>query len=301
MRAPTLGTVYDRTTTAASILFLTGMLLWEWSTFENSGFHSMLAAVLATFQAHLVDPLTVTLAVVLAIAAGTLLTDVVTQTPTLFKRLFEKPVHGQRSLWQRIGGRLAAERAWAKAAAAWKAQAPPPDVSDLKPPIETLKQQLDALIADREARIRACAAPEPEDAQCARYLGAFRIEDAKLQNIGPARCAVLRSWGFDTAADVDEAKIAEIPGFGKNLTDKLVIWRELKEKAFAPNAVSIVDPLEVQHIDRQLAASRTKLMKELREKVGLVEQRMGGYITERAALWAQVGAAFAGRFNGAPP
>ena len=45
-------------------------------------------------------------------------------------------------------------------------------------------------------------------------LATFRIEDAKLTNIGPARCAVLRSWGIDTAADVDEAKIADIPGFG---------------------------------------------------------------------------------------
>ena len=112
-----------------------------------------------------------------------------------------------------------------------------------------LKKDLEALAAEREARIRACAVSEPEAEQRARYLATFRIEAAKLPNIGPARCAVLRSWGIDTAADVDEGKIADIPSFG-NLTDKLVIWRDMKAKLFIYNAAPIVDPLEVQRIDR---------------------------------------------------
>ena len=189
----------------------------------------------------------------------------------------------------------AANAAWRRAAAAWLAQPDPPDVSDLRPAIEALKKDLDALAAEREARIRACATPEPEAEQRARYLAGFRIEAAKLTNIGPARCAVLRSWGIDTAADVDEAKIADIPGFGKNLTDKLVIWRDMKEKAFVYNAAAIVDPLEVQRIDRQLAARRTKLMKELRERISEVERRVGQFNSDRAALWTQVETAFNAR------
>ena len=92
--------------------------------------------------------------------------------------------------------------------------------------------------------------------------------------------------------DVDEGKIADIPGFGKNLTDKLVIWRAMKEKSFAYYAAPIVDPLEVQRIDRQLAARRTKLMKELRERIAQVEQRVASFNSGRAALWTQVEAAF---------
>jgi DNA-binding helix-hairpin-helix protein with protein kinase domain len=114
--------------------------------------------------------------------------------------------------------------------------------------------------------------PSSERATCN-----LRIEAAKLPNIGPARCAVLRSWGIDTAADVDEGKIADIPGFGKNLTDKLVIWRDMKEKSFIYYASPIVDPLDVQRIDRQLAARRTKLMKELRERIAEVERRVAGF------------------------
>ena len=88
-----------------------------------------------------------------------------------------------------------------------------------------------------------------------RYLATFRIEAAKLPNIGPARCAVLRSWGIDTAADVDEGKIADIPGFGRSLTDKLVIWRDMREKTFIYNAASIVDPLEVQRMEARTASA----------------------------------------------
>jgi DNA-binding helix-hairpin-helix protein with protein kinase domain len=106
-------------------------------------------------------------------------------------------------------------------------------------------------------------------------MAAFRIEDAKLTNIGPARCAVLRSWGIDTAADIDEAKIAAIPGFGRYLTDKLVIWRDTKENTFVPITGTIIDPPDVQRVDRRLAARRTKLMKDLREK-----------ITESSDVWA---------------
>jgi hypothetical protein len=188
--------------------------------------------------------------------------------------------------------------AWQRAAAAWFCQATPPDISDLRPPIEELKRNLDALVAEREARIRASAAAEPEAEQRSRYLATFRIEGAKLANIGPARCAVLRSWGIDTAADVDASKISDIPGFGKNLTDKLVIWRDAKERAFVYNGAPIVDPLEVQRIDRDLASRRIKLMRELRERIAEVERRVGPFTRDRAALWTKVEAAFNARMLG---
>ena len=62
----------------------------------------------------------------------------------------------------------------------------------------------------------------------------------------------------------------------------------MKQKAFVYNAVAIADPLEVQRIDRQLAARRTKLMKEMRERISEVERRVGRFNGDRAALWTQV-------------
>ena len=69
----------------------------------------------------------------------------------------------------------------------------------------------------------------------------------------------------------------------------------MKEKSFVYNAAPMFDPLEVQRIDRQLAARRTKLMKELRERIAEVERRIAQLNSGRAALWTQVEAAFDAR------
>ena len=79
----------------------------------------------------------------------------------------------------------AANAAWRRAAAAWLAQPDPPDVSDLRPAIEALKKDLDALAAEREARIRACAAPEPEAEQRARYLARLPHRDRQAHQHRP--------------------------------------------------------------------------------------------------------------------
>jgi hypothetical protein len=245
------------------------------------------------------NPMTVTAAIALALFAGPVLLFALRLLAIGLLRIFLKapalparPPHAKSRL--RIPGAdgLAARLAWARAAAAWKAQPAPPDVSDLRPGIELLKKHLDGLASERETAIRACAKAETEDAQRPRYLGTFRIEDARLSNLGPARCAVLRSWGIDTAADIDEVKIAIIPGFGKSLTDKLVIWRAMKEKAFIPITAAIIDPHDVQRIDRTLSARRIKLMKDLREKIAEVERRLEDYVKERDARWAHVEAAY---------
>jgi hypothetical protein len=53
----------------------------------------------------------------------------------------------------------------------------------------------------------------------------------------------------------------------------------------------------VQRIDRQLAARRTKLMKELRERIAEVERRVAQFNSGRAALWRQVETAFCARME----
>src|SRR5262249_62278185 len=57
--------------------------------------------------------------------------------------------------------RRAANAAWRRAAAAWLAQPDPPDVSGLRPPIEALKKDLEALTAELEPPIRPSARLDP--------------------------------------------------------------------------------------------------------------------------------------------
>jgi DNA-binding helix-hairpin-helix protein with protein kinase domain len=185
-----------------------------------------------------------------------------------------------------------AEQAWQAAVQEWEAKAKGPDLSGERRALEDLKAKIDALASEREARLKALARLIPEAEQRARYLGLFRIEDAGLHNLGPARCAVLRSWGIDTAAEVDAAKIAEIPGFGRNLTDRLVNWRWGREQNFKFMPLVIADPIEVQKLDRELAARRIRLMKELRTGIGEFENRIKQAHGNRATRWVIVERAF---------
>jgi DNA-binding helix-hairpin-helix protein with protein kinase domain len=187
-----------------------------------------------------------------------------------------------------LGALKRAEQAWHAAAQEWQAKAKGPDLSGERQALEDLKAKIDALTSEREARLKALARSVPEAEQRARYLGHFRIEDAGLHNIGPARCAVLRSWGIDTAAEVDAAKIAEIPGFGRNLTDRLVNWRWGREQNFKFMPLAIADPMEVQRLDRELAARRIRLMKALRAGIAELDRQMNQITNERAALWGRL-------------
>jgi len=103
---------------------------------------------------------------------------------------------------------------------------------------------------------------------------------------------VLRSWGIDTAADVTSSKVAEIPGFGRNLTDRLANWADGLQRQFRFEPASTVDPMEVQRLDRELAGRRIKLMKELRNAIGALEERINIFQGDRTAARTRLEGAF---------
>ena len=278
----------DRLFWLAALLFFGWQYYWDELVALVSRISPTVRATLESATATTPPFEIILLAGVGTVVAGPLVARGLDLTLRRVCRLFVKPAAKTQAPQSKHVRRRDAEQAWRTAVAAWRGQPPPPDLSALRRQIEALKPDLDALSAEREARIKACVAPVPEAEQRARYLGQFRIEDAKLHNIGPARCTVLRSWGIDTAADVDDARISEIPGFGKTLTDKLVLWRERQEKGFVPTVAAVIDPLDVQRIDRDLAARRTKLMKELRERITDLERRIARFNNERKVLWKQL-------------
>lgn len=158
----------------------------------------------------------ITMTLIFIPLAGPLLASLASLILKLLARLFLWPDPNRSTTAPIRLSRRKSRQAWKRATAAWHRQPAPPDVSDLRPAIEALKAELDALAAEREARIKACSATPPEDLQRSQYLARFRIESAKLHGFGPARCAVLRSWGIDTAADIDEAKIWRSPASGRH-------------------------------------------------------------------------------------
>ena len=78
------------------------------------------------------------------------------------------------------------------------------------------------------------------------------------------------------------------------MTDRLVNWRAALEQRYPFEPAVIVDPHDVQRLDRELAARSMRYMNELRSAILAFEKRIHVVGDERGALWARVEGAFQG-------
>jgi DNA-binding helix-hairpin-helix protein with protein kinase domain len=72
------------------------------------------------------------------------------------------------------------------------------------------------------------------------------------------------SYGVETAADVTEAAVRAIPGFGRGLVEEILGWRRDLEAAFSYNPDAPIEPAELQAIERELRDRRERLAETLR-------------------------------------
>lgn len=116
-----------------------------------------------------------------------------------------------------------------------------------------LARELTAMKSNREAR------------QLQDYLDRFSIRHAKVSGIGPAKTATLISFGIETAADVNQAALLRVPGFGEVMTGRLLAWRRGHESKFkydrTPNSKDVADEKVVRG---RFATERSKLESTIR-------------------------------------
>ena len=106
-----------------------------------------------------------------------------------------------------------AEQAWQAVVVEWQALRSGPEFAARGQAIERLRQELLALRAEREAKIKAAARLLNEEEQRDQFLGQYDLVHAGLPNIGPARVAVLRSWGIESGGHVVATEARRNPGF----------------------------------------------------------------------------------------
>jgi DNA-binding helix-hairpin-helix protein with protein kinase domain len=97
-----------------------------------------------------------------------------------------------------------------------------------------------------------------QERQKQQFLDGHFIDSASIPGVGPNRKAALRSFGIETAADVDAQRIRQIKGFGDSLTGAIVDWRRSCESRFRfdpARAVSQADQnvVRVKYGSRKLA------------------------------------------------
>jgi DNA-binding helix-hairpin-helix protein with protein kinase domain len=95
-----------------------------------------------------------------------------------------------------------------------------------------------------------------KDIQFRHFLQQHFISDHKIPDIGLTRTATLTSFGIETALDIQEDRILEIPGFGQKLAQRLVDWRRSVESRFVFNPAAGIPPHEQQALDSKYAQAR---------------------------------------------
>ena len=71
--------------------------------------------------------------------------------------------------------------------------------------------------------------------QLKQYLDSFLVRRQKIKGVGPGRVATLASYGIETALDVTENRVMNVPGFGPKTAEALVLWRRHLEARFVYN------------------------------------------------------------------
>ena len=129
-------------------------------------------------------------------------------------------------------------------------------------------EKLDGEYATERQALQARA----REIQLEQYLQQHFISDATIDGIGETRTATLASFGIETAWDVEEEAILQVPGFGPKLTERLLLWRKSVEHGFVFNLAAGVPPHMRQALELKYAQPRQQI--EIRLAAGEGELRV---------------------------
>ncbi|MCD1259728.1 hypothetical protein B5M42_012880 [Paenibacillus athensensis] len=149
--------------------------------------------------------------------------------------------------------------------------------------LEACREEHQRFAGFRRDRIRELE-QQQQQRQLLMYLQPIRIEDAKIDGIGQSRKATLASYGIETAADVMESALRQVPGFGPSSTKKLLAWRQSLEAGFRAPAAQSVPPAELAALERELAARLRQLEQELADGPGVLRRLAQQVRDARGAL-----------------
>ncbi len=153
---------------------------------------------------------------------------------------------------------------------------------EIKEKSKTIKSEYDAIVASKKSSLAGLQANRRER-QLYRYLNSFRIEGAGISGVGSGKAATLQSFGIETAADIAEQRIYQIPGFGPKTVEKLVAWREQRAQGFRFNPNEPVAQSDIAAVEHAFAQKRRDLEQRLK---GLLSDLLSA--TSAAARYEEI-------------
>lgn len=113
------------------------------------------------------------------------------------------------------------------------------------------KQELDKLHSTAHER------------QKTKFLDSHFIDSANIPGVGAARKTALRSYGIETAADVNRHRIRQIHGFGEALTRAIMDWKASCERKFVFNPQNAVSEADKNAVRVKIASRKKSLESSL--------------------------------------
>lgn len=148
--------------------------------------------------------------------------------------------------------RAKAEQTWKEKEDVFAAAASNQSFIRIRADAQLLISQIQRLPAEEQKRIGDLTS-NVQQAQLKRFLESHSIETAKIKSLGTARKLTLRSYGIETAYDVDRARIERIHGFGPAKAQTLVAWRRSIEAKFRFDPRRGVDARDIATVKADIA------------------------------------------------
>jgi DNA-binding helix-hairpin-helix protein with protein kinase domain len=172
----------------------------------------------------------------------------------------------------------------------WRAEASDARFAARLRQLEVARQTWCDLPNERERRFRMLE-QQRERSQRRAFLERFQLEKATIPGIGPGRKAMLTSYNVETAADIEETRIRQIPGFGPAMIGKLRQWRAQLEATFHFDPSRGVDPLDIAALDRELADGKAALERDILDGPADLKRLAQELSMARSALKPQIACA----------
>lgn len=150
-----------------------------------------------------------------------------------------------------------------KAEQEWKDRAGLKEFNDLRSRLAAFNAEYYGLAAEEKRQIQEHQSNRRSD-QLRTYLEGFPIRRARIGYVGPAKLAMLTSYGIETAADISAIAVQNVPGFGPVNSRPLIEWRAGLERKFVYNAnPTQADAAAIGRIRAEIATRAAQLKAEL--------------------------------------
>ena len=140
----------------------------------------------------------------------------------------------------------------------WREQASGQEFTAKVDALRILADEYRRLPEERKRKVRELERALYET-QLRHYLELFDIAAAEIPHIQEGRKAMLSAYGIDNCADITQASLEAVPGFGGFLITQLMTWRQSIVATFKFKPGQGVDPADVQRVDQAIAKRRAEI------------------------------------------